>query len=722
MVRLLKRPVKCLRRIVLGTALIWALVIGGLFTAAALLPRLCAALPVVSPGQGEGVVLSAGMHPSISSREPSFVPGRLLVRLIRGASPEPVFREFGVRPLELLREVETWIVEVPEGKELERARRMSSDIRVKYAEPDYYVYECALPNDPMFERYQWYLRKVAAPEAWDVTSGSRDVVIAILDTGIDAGHPEFAGKLVTGVNALLGAGQPTDNRGHGTHVAGIAAAVSNNGIGVAGVNWQARVMAVKVLDTGGRGSDSTIARGINWAVDNGAKIVNLSLGGTAYNNTLNGSVQRALQRGAILVAAAGNDYLLGNPRVYPAAYDGVIGVGATDEHDFRASYSQVGNWVDFVAPGGDPVNDADADPDHWMLSTWARSRGTGYAMAAGTSQASPIVAGLAGLIWSVNPSLTSSQVIAVIRETAKDLGPPGWDPEYGYGRVDVGAAVRRVAGLGLPKNLAVSISSPVKGAYLSGVVDIVGTVESAGSVRYTVQLGVGESPSSWYDMASGKVESVREGTLARWSTHAVVDGTYALRITASDSLGREAVSDPVTITVDNTPPRVDVLLPLSGAVVQGIVQVSAQIAEPNLGDVAVQYGVGPNPATWYDVGMVSRTSWGCEAKWDTRSLQGEYTLRVMATDRAENLAIAWVTVTVLNSVPGDLDRDGKVTVVDASIALRIAIGAVDADAVMMSAADIAPRPGTEGRKWGDGMVTVADAMLILRQAVGLGQS
>lgn len=721
MVHLLNRTVTCLLRILQWTALIWALAVSGLVTAAALLPLVCGAVPVVSPGQGDAAVISAGMPPSISGREPSFVPGRLLVRLIRGASPDPVFREFGVRPLELLREVETWIVEVPEGKELELAHRMSSDVRVKYAEPDHYVYECALPNDPMFDRYQWYLRKVAAPEAWDVTSGSRDVVIAILDTGIDAGHPEFAGKLVTGVNALLGAGQPTDNRGHGTHVAGIAAAVANNGIGVAGVNWQARVMGVKVLDTGGRGSDSTIARGINWAVDNGAKIVNLSLGGTAYNKTLSTAVQRALQRGVILIAAAGNDYLLGNPRVYPAAYDGVIGVGATDENDLRASYSQVGNWIDFVAPGGDPVNDADADPEHWLLSTWARSRGTGYAMAAGTSQASPIVAGLAGLIWSVNPNLTSNQVIEIIRETAKDLGSPGWDPEYGYGRVDVGAAVRRAAGLGPPKDLAVSISSPADGAYLSGVVEIVGTVESAGSVQYTVQLGVGESPSSWYDIASGKAESVREGVLARWSTHGVVDGTYALRVTASDSLGREAVSDPVTVTVDNTPPRVDILLPLFGAVVRGIVQVSAQVAEPNLEDVAVQYGAGPNPAAWYDVEEVSKTPWGCEAKWDTRSLQGEYTLRVMATDRAENLAIAWVTVTVLNSVPGDLDRDGKVTVVDAAIALRIAIGAVDADAVMMSAADIAPRPGTEGRQWGDGAVTVADAMLILRQAVGLDQ-
>jgi len=695
--------------------------VGALLAAVVLWVPRCAAAPVVAPEAGEAVVVSAGMPPSVVDRGQSFVPGRLLVKLIRGATPDAVFREFGVRPLELLDAIGTWIVEVPEGRELDLARRMSSDIRIVYAEPDHYVYECAIPNDPMFERYQWNLRKVAAPEAWDITTGKSDVVIAILDTGIDMGHPEFAGKLVTGINALMGAGLPTDNRGHGTHVAGIAAALSNNGVGVAGVDWQAKVMAVKVLDTGGRGSDSTIARGLNWAVDNGARIVNLSLGGTAYNNTLNSSVQRARQRGVILIAAAGNDYLLGNPRVYPAAYDGVIGVGATDERDVRASYSQVGNWIDFVAPGGDPASDSDADPNHWILSTWARSRGTGYGMAAGTSQSSPVVAGLAGLIWSVNPDLTSDQVIDIIRRTAKDLGSPGWDPEYGYGRVDVGAAVREAAGLGPPKDLVVSISSPSAGAYLSGVVEIVGTVESGGSVQYTVQFGVGASPPAWYDIASGSAQSVREGVLARWSTHGVVDGTYALRVVASDSLGRRAASDPVVVVVDNTPPRVDILLPMSGAVVQGFVQVSAEVAEPNLRAVTVQYGAGPNPTSWEDVGPVSKTSWGCEVRWDTRALGGEYTLRVMATDRAENLAIAWVTVTVLNGLPGDVDRDGRVTVVDAALALRIAIGAADADAATMSVADIAPRPGTEGRAWGDGVVSVADALLILRQAVGLDQ-
>ncbi|MGQ9698000.1 MAG: S8 family serine peptidase [Armatimonadota bacterium] len=710
--RLLKKTGAALRRLGRHTGCIVAI---GL--AIVLWANQCLGVPMLSPGSAGAV---GAMPPSSAGHGEQFVPGRLLVKLIRGASPEAVFREFSVQPVELLHGIDTWIVKVPEGKELELTRRMSKDIRVVYAEPDHYVYECALPNDPMFEKYQWNLRKVSAPEAWEITTGSSGITIAVLDTGIDAGHPEFVGKLVSGVNALLGTGPPTDNRGHGTHVAGIAAALGNNGVGVAGVAWGAKIMAVKVLDTGGRGSDSTIARGINWAVDNGAKVVNLSVGGNAFSSTVNGAVKRARRLGVILIAAAGNDYLFGNPRVYPAAYEGVVGVGATNDRDVRASYSQVGDWVDLVAPGGDPAGEADADPNHWVLSTWARSRGTGYAMAAGTSQASPVVAGLAGLIWSVNPELTSDEVIDIIKDTAKDLGAPGWDAEYGYGRVDLGAAVRKAAGLGPPRELVATLSSPSSWSYLSGVVEIVGTVESSGPVQYTVQLGAGADPTVWYDIASGKADSVREGVLARWSTSGVIDGTYSLRIAASDSLGRKAVSPAVVVVVDNTPPLVDVLLPMSGAMVRDIVQVSADVTEPNLDAVVVQCGVGPNPTAWQDVGPMAKMPWGYGTQWDTRGLQdGEYTLRVMATDRSGNLALAWVTVTVSNGIPGDVDRDGKVTVLDAVIALRIAIGAANADTETMSVADVAPRPGTEGRRWGDGAVTIADALLILKQAVGL---
>lgn len=669
-----------------------------------------------SASSGSGAVPRIPLETGIQN-EPLFVPGRLLVKLLRGADPVSTFRELGVEPVDRIPQVDTWIVKVPEGAELKTAEKLQKDIRVEYAEPDHYVYELLIPNDPLFSR-QWHLSLVDCPGAWDIATGSSDIIIAILDTGIDLTHPEFTGKLVAGYNALTQIGSPVDNRGHGTHVAGIAAALTNNGVGVAGVSWGARIMPIKVLDTGGRGSDSTIARGINWAVDNGAKVINLSLGGTSYSNTVYNSVQRARRSGVLLFAAAGNDYLSGNPKLYPAAYDGVIAVGATDNLDRRASYSQTGDYIQFVAPGGDPYGDDDADPNHWITSTWRRASGTAYAMASGTSQSSPIAAGLAALIWSVKPDLSSDEVLEIMRSTAVDLGKPGWDPEYGYGRIDVGAALRAVGGTGTKNEMKAFITAPKPGEFISGIVGVYGKIEGSSIVSYRVQFGIGDSPKSWYDLAS-KSGVPPEGVVAQWDTTQLVDGTYTLKLVASSAGGMSSESAPVSVVVDNTPPVVEVESPYTGSVISGSIGITVKVKEPNLSAVAVQYGRGEAPSVWFDLEPVKSDNGAYRVTWDTFGLPGgTYTIRAIASDKAGNVGMAWSTVEVQTPALGDIDGDGRVTVADAVLALRIALGVVESPPEILRVADLAPMENSTGSR-GDGAITVADAVLILRMAVGI---
>jgi hypothetical protein len=279
------------------------------------------------------------------------------------------------------------------------------------------------PNDPYFADYQWNLRQIHAPEAWDLTTGDRRVVIAIIDTGIALDHPDLASKLVPGINLVTPDQPPADDNGHGTHVAGIAAAATNNGEGVAGVSWEARLMPVKVLDADGGADVNRVADGIRWAVDHGARVLNLSFSGSESSAALGEAVQYARDRGALVVAAVGND---GRAEAsYPAALDGVLAVGATDRGDQRLSSSNTGPYVALAAPG-----------EQIASTFWAPGVGNTYAQASTTSQAPPHVAGVASLIWSVNPDLRGDAVRALLVNHADDLGPPGRDDETGAGRVN----------------------------------------------------------------------------------------------------------------------------------------------------------------------------------------------------------------------------------------------------------------------------------------------
>ncbi len=339
------------------------------------------------------------------------VPGEVLVKFRPGTPAQAIadaHRQNGGRVKEEIPGIGVQVVQVPPGQERARAAAYARNPNVLYAEPNGVWEVVDPPNDPRFGE-QWGLHNtgqsggtadadIDAPEAWDTTAGSGTILIAILDTGIDQSHEDLKAKLAGNVN--FSSSRTVDDRyGHGTHVAGIAAAVTNNRLGVAGTCPACKLLNVKVLDDNGFGSWSAIANGIRWAADKGAKVINMSLGGYSASRTVEDAVNYAWGKGVVLVAAAGNDNT--DSKLYPAAYDNVIAVAATNNKDEKASFSNYGDWVDIGAPGASILSTA---PDH-RNRIWGR--GVKYAYASGTSMATPFVAGVAGLVWARGTCSTS---------------------------------------------------------------------------------------------------------------------------------------------------------------------------------------------------------------------------------------------------------------------------------------------------------------------------
>jgi len=313
---------------------------------------------------------------------------------------------------------------------------IEKDNRIEYIEP-HFIYltnevtkkptsnqHSFIPNDRLYLDYQWNLPTIYTSEAWAFSKGKSNVVVAVIDTGVDLNHPEFQGKLVKGYNIVNPNKPPLDDDGHGTHVTGIIAANTNNGQGIAGITWYNKIMPVKVLDQSGAGTLFDVAQGIIWATDHGANIINLSLGNYAESKYLHDAIQYAYSKNVVLIAATGNDNT--SQLGYPASYPEVIGVSAIDPNQQRAEFSNYGDDVDVVAPG---VN---------IASTYPNNQ---YAALSGTSMASPHVAALAALIKSNDPDLSNKDIMKIITETATDLGSNGRDAYFGNGEINIEKAV-----------------------------------------------------------------------------------------------------------------------------------------------------------------------------------------------------------------------------------------------------------------------------------------
>lgn len=325
--------------------------------------------------------------------------------------------------------VEAVVVRLPSAYVGAFTEAVESLVKPSYIEHNSVYRACFVPNDPYWS-LQWGLRKIQADFAWNTSIGNSSVLVAVVDTGVDWNHPDLSGNYVAlGYDWVNDDSDPMDDNGHGTHVAGIVAAVINNSVGVAGLA-QVRIMAEKALNSTGYGSTDELANAIIHAADAGAKIIVMSWGDYFDSILLHNAIKYAYRAGALLVAAAGNDAT--SNMMYPAAYSEVIAVSATDSSDNLAWFSNFGDWIELSAPG---VN---------IFSTvWDNS----YAYKSGTSMAAPFVAGVAALTWSVYPQLSRDNLRLYLHGKADDLGDLGFDIYYGYGRINAWKAVENTTGV-----------------------------------------------------------------------------------------------------------------------------------------------------------------------------------------------------------------------------------------------------------------------------------
>jgi subtilisin family serine protease len=358
-------------------------------------------------------------------RKEAIVPNELVVKFKENVSNKErrkVFSSFKTNELSFIEQGNFSLIKAPKGTDLKfLAEKLLKLNEVEFVEPNYIIEKRYTPKDPGYSK-QWYLKKIQAPKAWDITKGSSQIIVAVVDGGVQTNHPDLVGKTVSSYNVVTG-GQSVPSDEHGTHVAGIIAA-SINKKGVAGVAPNIKIMPVNVFD-GDSSSSYDVALGILYAADHGANIINLSLGSYYYSYYLDVAVQYAASKGVVVIAAAGNDDT--SFPVYPAALDYVIGVSATDRDDHITDFSNFGSYIDLSAPGED------------IYSTFPKSS---YRSLDGTSMATPVVSGVAALVLSKNPLLTRTEVENILKKSVVDLYSRGWDYFYGYGRVDAYKALK----------------------------------------------------------------------------------------------------------------------------------------------------------------------------------------------------------------------------------------------------------------------------------------
>lgn len=476
-------------------------------------------------------ILAQGPFPD--SETPPFVSGEILVKFRPHVTAYGAQRSLdaeGLRTLEISPHSGLIRVQVSPGLEDATRAKLMARGDVEMTSLNHIFSVALVPNDSLYGS-QWGLPKIKAPEAWDFVTGSGNVIIAVVDSGVDTSHIEFSGRIVDPYDTIDDDAIPEDTCGHGTHVTGIAAAEGNNGVGVAGVAWGVKILPVRTLTIVGSrcsGDEFDVQEGINWAVSHGAKVINLSLGALPSSShtceqefpVMSQAVKDAFNAGVLVVAAAGNDFT--SRLECPALQAEAMAVGATTSSDQRAYYSNYGTGLNIVAPGSG------------IYSTYL---GGGYTSLSGTSMATPHVAGLAGLIWSADSSLTRTETWNIIQDTADDLGQTGYDLEYGYGRINALKALETFTTVNLQEITGTPLPSPISFMAddttndplpLSKSIQI--TTNTPSVLTWTVTI----SPSvPWLSVTppiSGLVSSSASNQFTLVATKPVTYGSYATTV------------------------------------------------------------------------------------------------------------------------------------------------------------------------------------------------
>lgn len=382
-------------------------------------------------------ILAPGSRIQAAPASSAFVNNELLVRF----QPETglyridqILNERGLKLKHYLAQIDTYLAGTPPGQVESLIEDLRQQPEVLYVELNFVSEATFQPNDPIYNdpTRVYAPQLIHAEAAWDVTTGNANVIVAIVDSGVNAGHEDLAGRIISCGGAICdfvnNDSDPSDDQGHGTHVGGIVAANINNSAGIAGIAPGVSLLPVKVLNAANSSDWATISAGIIFAADHGARVINLSLGGWSASDTLLSAIRYAAGKGALIVAAAGN--ASNDLPFYPAYYAETFAVSSTTRSDQLAATSNYGPAVDIAAPG----------EDIWS-AYWTTATPVAYASQSGTSMSAPHVSGLAALLFSGRPDLGPADARAIIQQSAVDLGAPGLDPYFGAGRIDVGAAL-----------------------------------------------------------------------------------------------------------------------------------------------------------------------------------------------------------------------------------------------------------------------------------------
>jgi hypothetical protein len=554
--------------------------------------------------------------------QPRFAEGRILVKPAPGLSAEKFDKllkrfERGAKVKRKLKKLPVNVVEVPPGRERALVRSMQRNPHIAFAELDELVAPDAIVNDPEYGN-QWHLPLMGAPDAWQYSAG-QDIIVAVLDTGVNGSHADLSGQVLSGYNTVSNDTNTADINNHGTWVAGVIAAKVNNGIGVASVAPQAKILPIRITnDSGGRAYFSDMAEGIRWAADNGARVANLSYSGAAGSSTVASAATYMMEKGGVVMVAAGND----NTDYGYTNHASLFVAGATTSSDGKASYSSFGYFVDISAPGS---------------SIRTTSRSGGYSSVSGTSFATPNTAAVAALVLAANPGLLPTDVMTVITTTSVDLGEAGWDPIYGFGRVDAAAAAQMAASVENSDRTApdVSLLTPGDGATVS---DLVGV-----QVEAIDGFGIA-SVELWVDNV--KYAETNQGEnhvfVLSWDSKTRVDGTARLTARAIDHSGNVGHSQDVLVQVinvaDSEPPTVSITSPRDGDSGDKRVVISASASD----------NVGVTQTSIYADGQLKCAGTGSvSCSWNLRKVADDiYTIRAVAKDAAGNSGSDEVTFTV----------------------------------------------------------------------------